>query len=244
MPILGRKAGVARTQARSIMTDRFTVPPGAPGISPRWTSSAKGAVGTAANAGSRVWFTISHGILNEIYAPRLDMACIRDFGFIVTADGYFSEEKRDTTQTGEMLEDGVPAYRLVHTARDGRYRITKTIFADPEREVVLQDVSFEALVGTGADYAVHAIVAPHLVNAGSGNTAWYGDFKGHSMLFAEGRGTFLAVASSVPWLARSAGFVGVSDGWQTLLRGRRIATGLSTRRKRKCRTVRHHRPGR
>ncbi|HWE78691.1 MAG TPA: glycoside hydrolase family 15 protein, partial [Pseudolabrys sp.] len=200
------------------MTGPFTVPPGAPGISPRWTSSAKAAVGTAANAGSRVWFTISHGILNEIYAPRLDMACIRDFGFIVTADGYFSEEKRDTTQTGEMLEDGVPAYRLVHTARDGRYRITKTIFSDPDREVVLQEIGFEALVGTAADYAVHAIVAPHLVNAGSGNTAWYGDFKGHGMLFAEGRGTFLAVASSVPWLARSAGFVGVSDGWQTLQR--------------------------
>jgi glucoamylase len=201
------------------MTDRIIVPPGAPGISSRWTSSAKSAVGTAADAKSRVWFTISHGILNEIYAPRLDTACIRDFGFIVTSDGYFSEEKRDTIQTGEMLEDGVPAYRLIHTARDGRYRITKTIFSDPDREVVLQDIVFEALIGKTSDYALHALVAPHLVNAGSGNTAWYGDFKGHGMLFAEGRGTFLAVASSVPWLARSAGFVGVSDGWQTLRRG-------------------------
>lgn len=195
------------------------VPPGAPGISPRWTSSAKSAVGTAANANSRVWFTISHGILNEIYAPRLDKACIRDFGLIVTADGYFSEEKRDTFQTGEMLEDGVPAYRLVHTARDGRYRITKTIFSDPDRDVVLQDIGFEALIGKMSDYTLHALVAPHLVNAGAGNTVWYGDFKGHGMLFGEGRGTFMAVASSVPWLARSAGFVGVSDGWQTLRRG-------------------------
>jgi len=201
------------------MTDRIIVPAGAPGISPRWTSSAKSAVGTAADAKSRVWFTISHGILNEIYAPRLDTACIRDFGFIVTSHGYFSEEKRDTIQTGEMLEDGVPAYRLIHTARDGRYRITKTIFSDPDREVVLQDIVFEALIGKTSDYALHALAAPHLVNAGSGNTAWYGDFKGHGMLFAEGRGTFLAVASSVPWLARSAGFVGVSDGWQTLRRG-------------------------
>lgn len=201
------------------MTGHLIVPPGAPGIAPRWTSSAKSAVGTAAGAGSRVWFTISHGILNEIYAPRLDTACIRDFGLIVTSEDYFSEEKRDTLQTGEMLEDGVPAYRLTHTARDGRYRIIKTVFSDPEREVVLQEISFEALVGKASDYAVHAIVAPHLVNAGSGNTVWYGDFKGHDMLFGEGRGTFLAVASSVPWLARSAGFVGVSDGWQTLQRG-------------------------
>ena len=150
---------------------------GARGIAPRWTSSAKSAVGTAARAESRVWFTISHGILNEIYAPRLDTACIRDFGFIVTADQYFSEEKRETHQTIEMIEDGVPAFRLVNTAYDGRYRITKIVFTDPVREVVLQQLHFEALVGTLADYQLHAIIAPHLVNAGAGNTGWYGDFK-------------------------------------------------------------------
>ena len=205
------------------MTD-FTVPRGSPGIPPRWTSSAKSAVGTAARAESRVWFTISHGILNEIYAPRLDTACIRDFGFIVTAKNYFSEEKRDTHHTVEMIEDGVPAFRLVNTSIDGRYRISKTIFSDPVREVVLQEIRFEALVGALSDYQVHAIVAPHLVNAGADNTGWCGDFKGHEMLFAEGRGSSLAVASSVPWLARSAGYVGVSDGWQTLSRGEGLRT--------------------
>ena len=200
------------------MTD-FIAPPGAPGIPPRWTSSAKSAVGTAARAESRVWFTISHGILNEVYASRLDTACIRDFGFIVTAKDYFSEEKRDTHNTIEMVEDGVPAFRLVNTAVDGRYRISKTVFSDPVREVVLQQIRFEALVGAASDYQVHVIVASHLVNAGADNTGWCGDFKGHQMLFAEGRGTSLAVASSVPWRARSAGYVGVSDGWQTLSRG-------------------------
>jgi glucoamylase len=200
------------------LTD-FIAPPGAPGIPPRWTSSAKSAVGTAARAESRVWFTISHGILNEVYASRLDTACIRDFGFIVTAKDYFSEEKRDTHNTIEMVEDGVPAFRLVNTAVDGRYRISKTVFSDPVREVVLQQIRFEALVGAASDYEVHVIVAPHLVNAGADNTGWCGDFKGHQMLFAEGRGTSLAVASSVPWRARSAGYVGVSDGWQTLSRG-------------------------
>jgi glucoamylase len=194
-------------------------PPGAPGIAPRWTSSAKSAVGTALGRGSRVWFTMSHGILNEIYANRLDTACIRDFGFIVTAQDYFSEDKRDADHRGGMVEDGVPAIRVISTARDGRYRITKTVLCDPEREVVLQVVAFEALVGAPSDYSVHAIIAPHLVNAGADNTAWYDDYKGRPMLFAEGRGTVLAVASSVPWLARSAGYVGVSDGWQTLSRG-------------------------
>ena len=204
----------------------FVAPSGLPGIAPRWTSSAKSAVGTAARAESRVWFTISHGILNEIYTPRLDTACIRDFGFIVTAQGYFSEEKRATRQTVEMIEDGVPAFRLVNTAIDGRYRISKTVFSDPVREVVLQQIHFEALQGVLSDYALHAIVAPHLVNAGANNTAWCGDFKGHAMLFAEGSGTALAVASSVPWLARSAGYVGISDGWQMLSRGMSLRTEL------------------
>ena len=194
-------------------------PPGAPGIAPRWTSSAKSAVGTSASADSRVWFTISHGILNEIYAPRLDMACIRDFGFLVTSQGYFSEEKRDAVSSVRMIEDGIPAFQLVNTARDGRYIIHKTILSDPDRPVVLQDIKFEPRVGALADYALHALVAPHLVNAGATNTAWYDDYKGHEMLFAEGRGTALAVASSAPWLARSAGYVGTSDGWQTLSRG-------------------------
>ena len=69
--------------------------PGSPGVEPHWTSSAKTGVGTALSNKSRVWFTLSHGIFNEIYYPRIDQACIRDMGLIVT-DGadFFSEEKR------------------------------------------------------------------------------------------------------------------------------------------------------
>jgi glucoamylase len=39
---------------------------GAPGIEPRWTRSDKEAVGTAYSADSRVWFTLSAGIVNEV----------------------------------------------------------------------------------------------------------------------------------------------------------------------------------
>jgi glucoamylase len=58
--------------------------PGVPGIAPRWTSSAKSGVGTAIRDESRAWFTVSHGIVNEVYYPRLDQANTRDLGFIVT----------------------------------------------------------------------------------------------------------------------------------------------------------------
>jgi glucoamylase len=195
-------------------------PPGAPGLPARWTSSAKSGVGTALTAGSRIWFTISHGILNEIYYPRIDSACTRDMGLIVTdRNCYFSEEKRDAQHEVNMIEEGIPAFRLVNTAVDGRYRIEKKIVTDPRREALLQHISFEALEGSLADYRLYVLIAPHLVNAGAGNTAWVGDYKGTSMLFATGRqGISLALASSVPWLARSVGYVGASDGWQLLSR--------------------------
>ena len=80
------------------MSESVRYAPGWPGIPPRWTSSAKTGLGTSLRPSSRVWFTLSHGILNEVYYPRVDQACLRDQGLIVT-DGhtFFSEEKRDTT---------------------------------------------------------------------------------------------------------------------------------------------------
>jgi glucoamylase len=190
--------------------------PGRPGIPARWTSSAKSAVGTALTPQSRVWYTLSHGILNEIYYPRVDYACTRDFGFIVTnGRDYFSEEKRHARSTVRPVEDGVPAFKLANVAADGRYRIDKIVLADPARDVVLQRVVFTALDG-GRDYRLFALLAPHLVNRGADNDAWLGTYKGHEMLFASGSGNAMALACSATWRARSVGFVGVSDGWQDL----------------------------
>jgi hypothetical protein len=197
--------------------------PGWPGIPARWTSSAKSGLGTAVSRDSRVWFTLSHGILNEIYYPRVDHACTRDLGFIVT-DGrtYFSEEKRDARSETSQVAPGVPAYQIRNTAVDGRYRIEKEVLTDPRRDVVLQRVRFVPLQGTLADFRLYVILAPHLSNRGSGNTAWVGDYKGTPMLLAERDGSALALASLAPWLARSVGFVGVSDGWQQLQSDKRL----------------------
>ncbi len=192
--------------------------PGGPGSEPRWTSSAKSGVGTSLSPKSRVWFTLSHGIFNEIYYPRLDLACTRDMGMIVT-DGvnYFSEEKRHAVSSISCLAEGVPAYRIENTCRQGRYKIIKEIVADPSRDVVLQKTLFTPLEGDLKDYRVHVLLTPHLGNRGSGNTAWVKDYKGAPMLFARRDGFALALACSAPLLKRSAGYVGVSDGWQDLV---------------------------
>ena len=189
--------------------------PGHPGIPPRWTSSAKSGVGTPLSAESRVWFTLSHGILNEVYYPRIDQACIRDMELLVS-DGkdFFSEEKRDTQFDVKTLAEGVPAFQLTNTCNEGRYHIHKTVLSDPRRDVLLQRIRFEPLQGNLSDYHLYVLLAPHLGNHGAGNTAWVDDYKGLPVLSAQRGEIALSLLCSIPWLKRSVGFVGASDGWQ------------------------------
>ncbi len=191
--------------------------PGWPGIPPRLTSSAKTGVGAAHCHQSPLWFTFSHGILNELYYPEIDQACTRDMGFIIT-DGkdFFSEEKRHVASRSNFLTEGVPAYRLINTCDQGFYQIEKEILTDPQRPVLLQRTRFKSLKASKGNYHLYVLLASHLGNCGYGNTAWVEDYKGTPMLFAKKDGNALALACCVPWLKRSVGFVGFSDGWQDL----------------------------
>ena len=173
---------------------------------------------------------MSHGIFNEIYYPRIDQACVRDMGLIVT-DGadFFSEEKRGADSAVHWLADGVPAFRLINTCREGRYRIEKQIVTDAQRDTVLQQIRFTVQQGALSDYHLHVLLAPHLGNHGSGNTAWVDEFEGAPLLLAQRNGNALALACSAQWSKRSVGYVGSSDGWQDLKAHKRMTweyTGL------------------
>ena len=192
--------------------------PGRPGSPARWTSANKSGVGTALG-GSAIWFTLSHGILNEVYAPRMDQAATRDLGLVVTAPGgYFSEEKRHASHQVACPVPGVPYYRLINTCTRGRYRTEKEVIADPERPVVLQRIRFTPLRGRTEDLRVFALLAPHLDNHGAGNTGRVGAYKGVPALFASRDDHALCLLCSTGFRARSVGFVGTSDGWQELVR--------------------------
>jgi len=191
--------------------------PGGPGIPPSWAASDKMGVGTSLSPASQVWFTLNNGILTEVYHPHVDEACVRDMGFIVTCGSdFFSEERQDTEHKVSYLSEGVLAYSLVNTCKQGRYRIEKEILTDPIRAVVLQRTRFIPLKGNLSDFHLFILLAPHLGNSGWGNTAWAGDYKGVPMFFAQRGGITLALASTVRWLKQSVGFAGVSDGFADL----------------------------
>ncbi|MBC7695348.1 MAG: glucan 1,4-alpha-glucosidase [Burkholderiales bacterium] len=190
---------------------------GWPGIDARWTTSAKSAVGTSLNPNSKVWYSISHGILNEIYYPQVDQACTKDLSLIVT-DGkdFFSEEQFDTSHHIKNLADGIPAYHITNSCKNHHYRIEKEIISDPNRDTLLQRIHFFPMNKKRKDLKLFMLLAPHLGNSGAGNTAWVGNYKGLPMLFAQRGEVSLALACSIPWKKGSAGFVGTSDGWQDL----------------------------
>lgn len=195
----------------------MTEAPGKPGICPTWTTSAKIGVGTACSADSNTWFTLSHGIVNEVYWPRIDIANLRDFGFIVTDEaGFFSEERRNCVHDYATVGEGIPAYRLTNTCNEGRYKIEKTIIADPRRNVLLQHIVFTPLKGKLSDYKLFALASPHLLNAGYGNDGYVGEYKGVSLLVATRQNHTLAIGASTPFAKMSVGYVGHSDGWQLL----------------------------
>src|SRR6201990_3431657 len=117
---------------------------GAPGIEPRWTSSAKEGVGTAYHTSCRVWFTLSHGIVNEIYYPTVDQPNTRDFEFLIS-DGttFCHEEKRDLDHRIEYPEHNCLFYRVVNAERHGRYQLIKELLTDSRRSVFLMRTKLE-----------------------------------------------------------------------------------------------------
>ncbi|MDE3208348.1 MAG: glucan 1,4-alpha-glucosidase, partial [Pseudomonadota bacterium] len=92
---------------------------------------------------------------------------------------------------------------------------------DPRRDSLLQNTRFIPNA-TLDDPHLYVLLSPHLGNQGYENTAWIGEYKGVPMLFAQRQHYCLALACSAPWLGRSAGFVGYSDGWQDLYRHHRM----------------------
>jgi glucoamylase len=154
------------------MNTPISYAPGWPGSSPRWTSSAKEGLGTAYHTGCRLWFTLSHGIINEIYYPHVDQPNTRDFQFLIS-DGttFCHEEKRDLDHVVEYPEPNCLFYRITNSERNGRYRIIKHVLADPFRSVLLVHTKVEvldqSLVGK---LHLYALLAPHLARHGEGNS--------------------------------------------------------------------------
>ncbi len=190
---------------------------GSPGLEPRWTSSKKDAVSTAYAASSRVWFTVSHGTLNEIYFPTIDRPQTRDMELLFT-DGktFFHEEKRDFEYEFSYLDPNAPAARVTATAPGGNYTVTKEFISNPHHPVVLMNVKIDAAPEVLATLRCYVLLAPHLNGGGAGNSARSIEVAGKRSILAWKDNVSLALGTSCGFCRSSCGFVGTSDGYQDL----------------------------
>jgi glucoamylase len=191
--------------------------PNGPGIEPRWTRGNKDAVGTAYSVSSRVWYTVSRGLLNEVYYPTIDRPQIRDLQYLITdGETFFHDERRQPETQVEALSLHCLGVRMINTDPKGRYRLAKEIMADPHNPCVLIHTSLEVEADLQAKVRLFVLCAPHLEIGGWGNNGQVVSVAGRRILVAYKGDTWLALGASVPFKRCSCGYVGVNDGWTDL----------------------------
>ncbi|ODA68106.1 Glucoamylase precursor [Methyloligella halotolerans] len=188
---------------------------GAPGIPPTWASSDKDFVTTSLGT-ARVWASIGHGNVNEIYWPSTGRPEIRDFGFYLIGGGHWVDLKRVCNYTLSKPEPYLPLLTVTHTGDD--YRLTLEVLPDPHRDVLLVRYDLEG------PYKLGIIAAPHLGESGYDNDAWVDG----GLLYASIPARAVCIGADAPMEDQSVGFVGASDGWQDLNAHNRFTYGFTS----------------
>ncbi|MGH9321725.1 MAG: glycoside hydrolase family 15 protein [Vicinamibacteria bacterium] len=198
---------------------------GKPGIAPRWSRGAKDGVGTAYSASSRIWFTVSAGIVTEIYHPTIDRPQVRDLQYLVTdGESFVHDEKRHLKTSIEYLGAHSLGLRITNADRDGRYEIVKEIVTDPHYACLLVHTELRCRKELRGRLRLFALLAPHLGSGGFRNTGNVADAAGKAVLTAhsDAGGTWLAMGADRPFRKLSCGYVGASDGWTDLFQNREM----------------------
>ncbi len=196
---------------------------GRPGIEPRWTRSDKDGVGTAYSASSPIWFTVSAGILNEVYYPTIDKPQTRDLQFLVSdGESFFHDERRNTRTTTKRLCEASLGYHIVNEDEEGRYRIEKEIICAPHAACILMHTRFVPVKLWRGKLKLYVLLAPHLGVGGWGNNGNVVQLADREVLVAHKDKLCLAMGCTHPFIATSCGYVGCSDGWQDLQQNYRL----------------------
>ncbi|MBT9099719.1 hypothetical protein KFZ76_18645 [Methylovulum psychrotolerans] len=217
-----------------------------PGYSSTWGPAAKDFLGTSLGATSRVYFTGAEGILTEVFYPTIDTVQNVDMQFLVTdaAKTWGDEERKQAKHEISQTDPRAMIWNAATTADNGKWKISKKIFTDPNSNVIIQRVTFQTLEAGKSvkDYNVYLLNNPAINNSGAGKAQCSGkqsttDGADNSKTLSTSGRTFLvaseskansavsALAVSLPWRVTgsdpmvSNGFVGTNDGYTDLFAG-------------------------
>ena len=203
--------------------------PGAPGDKPFWAYSGKTGIGTsyeayqqgryddnsATGTVSKVWFSLAKGMITETMFGLIHQAQIRDMQFIVSGADFVVAESDGLSNRVEYLDvdpQGRPtslAYRVTSEDSQGRFRIIKDIFTDPDAKSLMVRVRFQA---NEPGLRAHVQVNPYVNNDGVDDRAKVAD----DALIAYSGAHYLSLQSAKGLNDGSVGFVGQSDRYSQL----------------------------
>src|SRR6202042_2459622 len=127
---------------------------------------------------------------------------------ITDGKSFFHDEKRDLKSKLEQLPGHVLGYRCTNSDPAGKYSIVKEIITDPHMACILQHTRLTGDESFLSSLRLYALGAPHLEVGGRGNNGSVVRVAGRTVLTAERKGTWLALAATIPFSRVSCGYVG------------------------------------
>jgi glucoamylase len=194
--------------------------PGAKGADAHWLSAAKNGFGTSNTLRSKVWFTLTDGILSEVYYPTLDVPNVQSLQLIVvTPEGKVETESIDTVHSVTVSDDARSlSFRQENRALRGDYTIYKDYVTDPDRDVLLVDVVFKSWKQPSTTYKLYVYYDPSLKNSGMHDSAWT---QGNALLAADGDMATALIADPA-FAETNNGLLGIDDGLTLLHAGQQL----------------------
>jgi glucoamylase len=210
--------------------------PGAPGAASYFDLARKDCVGTAADTGSKVWYTVAGGVLSDVYEPTIDNTDVSTLQYAVTDGATFTDlQTRDMTYTVSADRSGMACTVTSTDAKHG-FRLVTTYITDPARDTVLMRTTLEGLPGSTTNLKslhLYARLDAHVNGNGGGGSQNAGAnsgvvdtstgspvpviFSTNTVTNAANRDyavpTYMALAASPAVQAASVGYAGTaSDG--------------------------------
>src|SRR5271170_7088034 len=163
----------APAYAGTVSATQASAAPGAPGAASYFDLARKDCVGTAADSGSKVWYTVADGVLSDVYEPTIDNTDVSTLQYVVTDGSTFADlQTRDMTYTVTADPSGM-ACTVTSTDTKHGFRLVTTYITDPARDTVLMATKLEGLPGSNTNLAglhLYARLDAHVNGNGGGGT--------------------------------------------------------------------------
>jgi glucoamylase len=188
--------------------------PGAPGAAAIWNEPSVTGFANSLGSGSKVWYTLGNGELENAFYPETDTPDTFGLQYIVTDGSSFAEtETAGTTHAISLLNESALVWQQVNAAGNGDFTITKTYIADPSRSVILVQTTFDNT--SSSALKLYVDYHPQLDNDGMGNTGGTDSASGD--LVAGNGPVASALAASTGFTETTSGYVGTSSDGETML---------------------------